>query len=260
MKKKINTKPNNIKKNIISIIIIFIFLIFLSSFFILSNRNYSILERTMKSLSSSFNTFFINEMYSTRSFNSNIINSKILYLEKENNELKKDLSISKNNDNIVFASVINHSLNTWFNKVDINKGKKSNIKEGAPVINQEGLVGFISKTSNNISEVNLLTNVGKDNLISVIIQTDNNNIAGVLCDYKPFNNSFIVKDIMYQDEILAGSKVVLSGFNHESYKGIYIGIVKKEIVSNYGLSKTIEVESSVNFDDLLFVGVITNND
>ena len=50
--------------------------------------------------------------------------------------------------------------------------------------------------------------------------------------------------------------MVLSGYDKENYNGIYVGRVVKEENSNYGLSRTIWVESSVNFDDLLFLMVV----
>lgn len=256
MKKSINGKKHSNNKLIIIFTIVFLFTMFISSCFILFDRDYFLGEKLLKSLSSSINSFFINNSYSKDSFNKNILSSKVIYLEQENNKLKETLELKKTNTDLIVSNVINHNANFWYKKIDINKGYSDNIKKDDAVINSKGLVGFISKTAKNVSEVKLLTGVSENSMISVTIDINGKEVAGVLTKYNPSKNVFIVKDVMYKDEILAGSKVTLSGFNNDSYKGIYIGSVVKERVSNFGLTKEIEVESSVNFDDLLFVAVV----
>ena len=64
---------------------------------------------------------------------------------------------------------------------------------------------------------------------------------------------FKVSEVITKKESLKGLHVSLSGYNNETYKGIYVGTVEDEQISNYGLSKTVWVKSDVSFDDLLFV-------
>lgn len=253
MKKRINFNSSKSRKKVITYVIVIIFLIYFSLIFTVSERKYLYVEKIFKSLSSGINSFFINNAYSNNTISDNVKDSKIKYLESENNKLREMLDLKKENENYVFCEVVNHTFKTWFNKVEINAGYDRGIENGLPVINQEGLVGFISKTSKNVSEVNLLTNVSDSNLISVFIETDNGSIAGMLSGYDAKKDLFKVTDVISKNEIKAGDKVVLSGYDNKSYKGIYLGNVVKEKQENYGLSKTIWVESNVNFDDLMFV-------
>ena len=135
----------------------------------------------------------------------------------------------------------------------IGVGYDDGISKDLPVINAEGLIGFISKTSKNVSEVKLLTSINENNLRSVLIETNDGVVAGMLSDYSVKNGLFKITDVTSKASVLAGDSVVLSGYDNESYKGIYVGKVVKEESDNYGLSRTIWVESSVNFDDLMYV-------
>lgn len=256
MKRKINGKVNKTKKNIVTLIVILLFLLFISSSLILSNRNYLFFESRLREISSFINKFFINHAYSSKDFKNNIESSKINYLEYENNNLRKMLSLKESNSDYIIAEVVNHTSQNFFNKLDIGKGYEDNIKKEFAVVNQDGLIGFISKTSKNVSEVKLLTGVNENNMLSVIIESGDEKIAGVLSGYDQDKKMFKVTDVMTKKENLKDSSVVLSGYNNDSYKGIYVGIVKDEKVSNYGLSKTVWVKSNVSFDDLLFVAVV----
>ncbi len=252
MKKNINRPAKN-KKKILSVIVIIIFLFYVCLLLNVSNRRYLYIESFFKTISKSINEFFINHAYSTNYFNKNITNSKIKYLEKENDNLKKMLGIKSSNESYVFAKVVNHFSKSWFDKVEIDAGYDDNISNYLPVMNQEGLIGFISKTGKNVSEVKLLTSINEDNLISVSIESEGEMISGMLSDYDDKKNLFKVTDVISKSNVKKGSIVSLSGYDNEAYKGIFVGKVVKEKTENYGLSKTIWVESNVDFNDLMFV-------
>lgn len=257
MKKRLNGKTSKIKKRILGMIIILIFLFYICLVLAVSNRPYLHIESFFKSISSCISGFFIDNAYSSNGSYFNVINSKIKYLENENNELKKTLSLKETNINYVPCTIINHNSKVWFDKITINAGYDKNISNELPVINDAGLIGFISKTGKKVSEVKLLTSINDDSLISVIIETSSRSIAGILSDYDIKKGLFKITDVTSKADIYAGDSVVLSGYGNEAYKGIYVGCVIKEESDNYGLSRTIWVKSNVNFDDLLFVLVPT---
>ena len=64
-----------------------------------------------------------------------------------------------------------------------------------------------------------------------------------------FKNTYTTKD-----QITSGKSqtLTLSGYQN-NYKGIYIGYVKKQENSDYGLTKTVWVKSNVNFNDIMYV-------
>ena len=128
-----------------------------------------------------------------------------------------------------------------------------------PVVTENGLIGFISKSSSLISEVNLITNVSDSNMISILIESSDGLISGILSSYDSKNNLFKITDIMQKSNIEKGNRVVLSGYDNDSYKGIYLGKVVKQESDNYGLTKTVWLKSDNNFDDLLYVLVVGDN-
>ena len=91
---------------------------------------------------------------------------------------------------------------------------------------------------------------------SVQIVTENKNVSGILKKYDKNKKLFVVMDVIDNNDVKIGDKVILSGYEKESYKGLLIGSVVRQKVSNYGLNKTIWVKSDVNFDDLLFVAIV----
>lgn len=256
MKKRINGKVNKSKKNFITFIVVSLFFLFFSLALIFSDRNFLFIESKLHELSSMVNKYFINHLYSDNNFKNNIISSKVDYLQYENNALRGALSLKEENTNYIICEVVNHTSFHFLNKIDVSKGYKDNIKKGFAVVNSNGLIGFISKTSKNISEVELLTSVNENKMISVVIEDENEKIAGVLSDYDQDKEMFKVSEVITKKESLKGLHVSLSGYNNETYKGIYVGTVEDEQISNYGLSKTVWVKSDVSFDDLLFVAVV----
>lgn len=255
MKKSINGKRRRSNKNILIFIVVFIFVIYISVLLTVSNRKYLFLESAFKNASAKINEFFIDKVYSTKNYSNKMINSKIKYLQDENNDLRKALDFKKRNENYLIAEVVNHTSKTWFNKVSINKGYNSNIKKDSLVVNENGLVGFIGKVSKNQSEVKLITSVSDDNMLSVFVEAQGEAASGMLSYYDNKSDLFKVESITSKAEIKKGDCVVLSGFDNPLYKGIYVGAVVKEETDDYGLSRTVWVKSDVNFNDLMFLGV-----
>ena len=84
-----NVNLKNVKRKVIFIIVISIFVIYFSLACALSDRRYLYIESAFKTVVSKINEFFINNSYSLNNYSSNIINSKVKYLEKENDNLRK---------------------------------------------------------------------------------------------------------------------------------------------------------------------------
>lgn len=256
MKKSINGKVKSTNKLVLKIIVIAIFVFFITAVLTLIDREYLYMEKELKTISSNINTYFINKIYSNNNLSKEVITSKTKVLEKENNELKKILELKQTKEKYIAVQITNRTSKDYFEKITINKGANAGIEKGYPVIGSNGLVGFISKTANNISEVNLLTNVSENNMISVLIEQDDGLVSGILNEYDCKTSLFKITDVTTKTKIKKDAKVILSGYNNESYKGIYVGKVVKEKENNYGLSKTVWIKSDVNFDDILYLLVI----
>ena len=82
----------------------------------------------------------------------------------------------------------------------------------------------------------------------------------MLSEYDAKNNLFKISDVSNQSKIKTGDNVILSGYDNEFYKGIYVGKVIKEQTVDYGLSKDVWIKQDVNYDDLMFVLVLSDGD
>ena len=256
MKKRINnTKKKDIKEIIIFFIVV-VFVIFITSTLVLIDRRYFFVEKGVKSITNSINAFVIKKVYKnpTPSYDK-ILKHKLNIKEKENNDLKKLLELKEKNETYIPSEITNHNMILWYNKVEINS-KNKNIKKNLAVINSDGLIGFVSKTSKNVCEVNLITSIDENNMLSVSIKTNDKDINGVLKSFDKKKGLFKVVDVIEKNEIKKGDKVILSGYDKTSYNGLLVGEVYKEEVSDYGLTKTVWVKSNVDFNNLMYVIVV----
>ncbi|WP_320663669.1 rod shape-determining protein MreC [Prochlorococcus sp. MIT 1223] len=86
---------------------------------------------------------------------------KINLLEKDNQRLRKILSLKNTSDkDKVSAVVISRKYSGWWQQLELNKGNKDGILIGDSVIAPGGLIGIIHGVSQNTSRVKLLTSPG----------------------------------------------------------------------------------------------------
>ena len=254
MKKNINYNNSKRKKNILIIIISISFLIYISLVFSFIKRDYFLIEDILKSTSSYVNSFFINKLYKNDLDMKKVNDVEVKRLQKENDDLRKMIDFKSKTNLFIIAEVVNHKNLYWNNKLEINKGNRY-ITKNSVVLNDNGLIGFISKVGNNVSEVSLITGINENNMLSVKINSNGNLINGILKKYDKKNNLFIVGDIISKDKINKGDSVMLSGYENSTYKDIYVGSVADQKEDNISLTKTLYVKSDVDFNDLLYVVV-----
>ena len=174
-------------------------------------------------------------------------NIKEAYYEKEYQDLTKIVGISYEDYEIKYGKVILRNIYDFYNKIDINLGSDK-IKVGDIVLNEDGLIGVVSKTYKNYSTVELLTN----NEINISVKI--NDSYGIL---KSANNKIKVEDVKLNEQINIGDKIYTSGLT--SIKpNILIGTVKNVLKGSLELEYEIEVEPSVNFYNINYIGVIAS--
>lgn len=145
-------------------------------------------------------------------------NLEIITLKNQNKELEKEyqeLLTFKNNIKLDNNFTITNTLKTNydFNKLNING--KYNLND--EVVNENGLIGIITKTNHNFSEMTYLYNTNLtikiDNITGKIISKDQNNnlIIGELSNHNNINindnvyslyNTYIGKVIKINYEVL----------------------------------------------------------
>jgi rod shape-determining protein MreC len=179
----------------------------------------------------------------------NIANIKNNNLELEKNNIENAYGYSDLIDyNLEYSKVLYKNIYNLNNEITIYKGKNNNIKENNLVINELGLVGVISKVNDNSSVVNLLTN-NKTN-ISVKIGDS----YGIL---KYQNNKLIVEGLNNKSNINILDEVKTSDITTIP-DNILVGYVKSINMDKYEIEKIVEVTSSVNFNVLKYLSIITD--
>ena len=232
------------------ILVVAVGLIFLST--LLSNHKYSFLEKVIKDVG----LFFNDILAITINNNENkICDNYDKELENQISELKKivDINTTLNEYEMINAVVISHDPGYWYDKVIVNKGLSSGVKEGMAVINGSGIIGKVVNVSNFNSTVELLTseNIGK---ISIKIEDNKDYLYGLISYYDLEKNLYSVDGISKNVEI--GSKVTTTGYGDIFPAGILVGEVVNSKNDNYHLAKTIEIKPSVDFNNLNIVSII----
>lgn len=188
--------------------------------------------------------------------NPNLDNSKIVvdynkYLKDELDSIRKinDIKINDNLDLIV-SRVKYRNVYEYSNTLTIFKGFKNNVFKGDVVLNNDGLIGVISKSYEYYSVVRLLTN--KDTNISVKI----NDAVGVL---KCVDGKLVVSDINNYSVLEENDLVYTSGLGNLP-ENIYIGKVKSVSLNNTEIEKVILVDINDRLEKLDYVFVRGNHD
>lgn len=179
-------------------------------------------------------------------------------LKSEVDKLKETLELNTVLSDKVFlnATVVTRNIGYWYEEITIDKGKKNGIEKDMAVVTPKGLIGKVTKVSNYSSTVELLSNDHMSDKISVKIKTKDDYVYGLISTYDSKTNTYTVEGISENEEILEGADVVTTGMGTVFPSGLMIGKVKKVTTDNFDLSKVVQVEAAVDFDDLDYVTVL----
>lgn len=187
-----------------------------------------------------------------------LIQSEKEELEREVENLKKTLGLNQtlSESSYLNATVVNRNLGYWYNTITIDKGSYNGVEKDMPVIVSEGLIGKVTKVTNFNSTVKLITSDDVNNKTSVKIKVGDKFVYGLLSGYDKQKRTFIVEGISDNTEIPKDSVVTTTGMGDSFPSGIVVGKVKRVTTDNFDLAKTVEVTSSVDYDDLSFVTIL----
>ena len=183
-------------------------------------------------------------------------------LTEEIEKLKKQLELNTVLSDMVYknATIVHRNIGYWYNEVTIDKGKKDGIEKGMAVINNDGLVGTVTKTSNSNSTVKLLSNENMSDKISVKISINDTYVYGLISNYDDSTNTYTVEGISENVDIPEGANVVTTGMGNDFPSGLLIGTVTEVTTDHFDLSKVAEVKSAVDFDNLDYLTVLKRKD
>lgn len=182
---------------------------------------------------------------------SNIILDYNKYLKEELEGLKKINNISKNDDlNLIVSRVKYRDVYEYSNTITILKGFKDGVFTGDTVLNNDGLIGIITKTFEHYSIVTLITN--KNSNISVKI----NDAVGIL---KVIDNKLVVVNLNNFSKITINDKIYTSGLGNLP-SDIFIGTVKNINLNNTEIEKVVDVDINSRLDKLDYVFIRSSHD
>jgi rod shape-determining protein MreC len=169
----------------------------------------------------------------------------------ENERLKKILNLE---ESAVFptlaARVVSNEGSSLLRTIMINKGTRDGVKEGLPVIANEGVVGKIVESSWNYSRVLLVTDYNSN--IDALVQ--GSRAQGIL--QGAGHGLARLKYVQRTDEVKEGDPIITSGLGGIFPKGLLLGTVFKVDKKDPGLFQKIEVSAVVDVSRIEEVLVI----
>lgn len=173
------------------------------------------------------------------------------YLKEELDNIKKINNIEFNNDlNLQVSRVKYRNVYEYSDTLTIYKGFKNNVFVNDVVLNNDGLIGIVTKTYDYYSIVTLITN--KSSNISVKI----NDAIGIL---KFIDNTLVVTNINNYEKVNIDDEIYTSGLGNLP-DNIYIGKVKSINLNNTEIEKVIEVDLNDRLEKLDYVFIRSNHD
>lgn len=173
-------------------------------------------------------------------------------MRKENLRLKRLLSFTDEQPYTkIMAQVVGWDSANEFKVIRLNKGTKHGIKTMSPVVTDHGLVGYVYRATDNYSDV--LTILDQNNRVDIVVERTRTHgiVEGV------FNFKCALKYITRNEPVEVGDKLITAGVGGIYPKGLKVGMITDITKENFGMTLSIEVVPSVDFDKLEEVLVMT---
>lgn len=151
------------------------------------------------------------------------------------------------------AHVIRNSLNLADNYITLDKGSSSGIRPEMGVVDRNGIVGIVYKTSPSYSTVISILN-SKSSVSCKIVGSE---YFGYLKWEHGDSRYAYLKDLPRHAEFNLGDTVVTSGYSTVFPEGIIVGTVDDMSDSNDGLSYLLKIKLATDFGKLSDVRVIS---
>ena len=159
----------------------------------------------------------------------------------ENRRLKELLRFSETaGKKTIGARVVGHDISPWFQSFFIDVGVEAGVEPGMAVVTPAGGIGRIHKTYSGLSEVLLVTDgrftadvIDERSRVRAIAE----GMGGNLCR---------LKYVSPTQDVVAGDRILFSGFDGSMPKGTLLGTVVSADRPREGLFQKIQVQCAVN--------------
>lgn len=158
--------------------------------------------------------------------------------------------------NIIVSKVINNSYNVHENYLTINSGESSGVQPDMGVVNSNGIVGIVDKTSKNYATVLSVLNI-KSQINAKIKKT--NHFGSLIWDGK--NTGFVqLIDVPRLAALRKGDTIVTGGQSIIFPENINIGTIDKIYTDNETNYYTLSVKLFNDMTNLGYVYIIKSKD
>lgn len=217
-------------------------------------------ENMAKSINNLFNTYSENDNLKKKVDKVEALKNDITNLKDENEKLKQQLELNENllNYDVINASVINRSPDSWQDTLIIDKGTADGIEVNMAVMGDKGLIGRVIIAEKHSSKVELLTTVNQTtNHFPVMLENKKGEMAyGLMEAYNNKTHTLVVSQLTSAEDIEVGTTVSTSGLGNNSPKGLIIGEVKEVKKSKTGLTDEVSITPLANMYDVSVVTVV----
>jgi rod shape-determining protein MreC len=175
-------------------------------------------------------------------------------LQKENNQLKRDLNFKSTSDfDMIGARIVYFDPSNIKDTVTIGAGKNDGLKDGDIVIANGFLVGRIRSVDRATSKVILITD--PESIIAATVA--GKNISGTIKG--KIGNGLFMDQVPQNEKVVKGDLVSTSGLGGIFPKGLLIGEIENVQQITGSIFQAIDVQPFVKIDSLDNVMIIKRN-
>ncbi len=173
-------------------------------------------------------------------------------LRVQNDALRKQLNFSSTPaSQLTPAEVIAYQPDNFREYITLNRGSKDGLKNGQAVVSEGTLVGKLVNVTANTAQVFLV--VDPDFRIAGLDQTTRT--TGTI--HGQIGRGLVMEKIPQDQLVNVGDTVITSGLGGELPKGLILGQIESLNHQNNEIFQTAQISSSVKFNQLELVFVVT---
>lgn len=180
-------------------------------------------------------------------------------LRLENEQLRKQIGIKATltEYDMIPATVISRSPDSWIDQVTINVGKQDGVEENMLILSNGAVVGKVVSVADNNAKVIILSNTSVESIsLSALIQEQSNMIYGVVSKYDATTKTLKMSNIDMSANVQPNQQVITSGLSGQAPKGLLIGTVESVQVDATGLFKEAIIRPSQDYLNIQYVFVV----
>lgn len=154
---------------------------------------------------------------------------------------------------MIAAQVVGKDPSPWSKTIIVDKGTEGGVRQGAPVVIPEGIVGVVVEASARYAKVLLL--IDPNSAVDALVQRTRARgiVRGGGAGYCVFDY------VLRKHAISVGDKVVSSGLDGVFPKGLLVGRISEIVRLNAGIFQKVSITTSVDFEILEEVFIISES-